>query len=100
MPISASEAYLMGLFSTLGSLLQMPMEQALEELQLPREILDALLNGTGRAGLLYQLVLGYESANWNKISGLSEQLGLSQNVISQKYLECMDAVNNIWKKIM
>ncbi len=100
MPISASEAYLMGLFSTLGSLLQMPMEQALEELQLPREILDALLNGAGRAGLLYQLVLGYESANWNKISGLSEQLGLSQNVISQKYLECMDAVNNIWKKIM
>lgn len=99
MPISKSEAYLMGLFSTLGALLQMPMEQALDELSLSPEVREALLSGEGRCGLLYRLVLSYENADWHLISEYAKQLGIPQNTISQKYFECMDRVNDSWRQI-
>lgn len=99
MPISRSEAYLMGLFSTLGSLLRMPLEQALSELSLPAEVRDALLSGAGRCGLLFQLVCSYERADWHRISEYAEQLDIPQGVLSQKYLVCMDKVNEIWRQI-
>lgn len=99
MPIAKSEAYLMGLFSTLGALLDMPLENALAELSLPDEVRSGLLTGEGQCGLLYQLVLSYEKADWHAISTLAAQLDIPQNTISQKYFECMDTVNESWKQI-
>ncbi|MPM95254.1 Cyclic di-GMP phosphodiesterase CdgJ [bioreactor metagenome] len=99
MPVPKSEAYLMGLFSTLGALLQIPLEQALAEISLCGEVRDALLTGAGRCGMLFQLVLSYEKADWHRISEYAEQLGIPQSVLSQKYLECMEKVNGIWRQI-
>ena len=99
MPISKSEAYLMGLFSTLGALLEIPLEQALREISLSDTVEKALLTGEGRCGTLYQLVLSYEKADWHAISEYAAQLGISQNLISQKYFECMDLVNESWRQI-
>lgn len=99
MPISRSEAYLMGLFSTLGSLLQVPLETALAEITLSDEVRAALLRGEGRCGQLFQLVCGYEQADWHLISYLAGELGIPQGVLSQKYLVCMEKVNEIWKQI-
>ena len=52
MPISRSEAYLMGMFSTLGKLMRMPLNEVLVQLPVGDEIKDALLKQEGRAGLL------------------------------------------------
>ncbi len=99
MPISRSDAYLMGLFSTLGSLLQVPLEQALAELSLPAEVRDALLTGEGRCGILFKLVCSYEQADWHLISEYAKLLDIPQDTLSQKYLVCMDKVSDIWKQI-
>lgn len=99
-PISKSEAYLMGLFSTLGALLQVPLADALAELNLSDDVRKALLEGEGRCGLLYKLVLSYEKADWHMIAEFGDALGISGNAISQTYFECMDRVNEIWKKII
>ena len=99
-PISKAEAYLMGLFSTLGALLQVPLSEAIAELNLSDEVRAALLTGEGRCGLLYKLVLSYEKADWHMIAELGDELGIPRNVVSQTYFECMDKVNNIWRKIM
>ncbi len=95
-PISKSEAYLMGMFSTLGSLMDIPLEQALRELNISEHVVEALVQGTGRAGLLFNLVLAYEQGNWIAMSNNAEELGIPVHVISQKYFECMDMVNQIW----
>lgn len=99
MPISHSDAYLMGLFSTLGSLLQVPLEQALRELSLPAEVRDALLFGEGRCGQLFKLVCSYEKADWHLIADYAQQLDIPEGMLSQKYMVCMDQVSNIWKQI-
>ena len=100
LPISKSEAYLMGMFSTLGSLLDMPLADALSELQLSDAVKDALLGRGGPAGLLYDLVLRYEEGNWVEMSNDAEKLGIPGNVISQKYFECTHMVNDIWAGLL
>ena len=96
MPISRSEAYLMGMFSTLGKLMQMPLDEILEQLPIGDEIKNALLSYEGRPGLLYKLILSYEKADWNEMSLCAAELGIPQSMIAQKYFECVESVNNIW----
>ncbi len=96
MPISRSEAYLLGMFSTLGKLMQVPLEEALDQLPIGDEIKLALLNMEGRTGLLYQLILSYEKADWKTMSSCAAKLGIPQSMIAQKYFECVENVNNIW----
>lgn len=99
LPISKSEAYLMGMFSTLGLLMEVPLEAALTELPVAQEIKDALITGTGKAGALYRLVICYENADWATMTACAEELGIAANIISQKYFECCENVNNIWRTL-
>lgn len=99
MPISKSEAYLMGMFSTLGYLVDAPLEELLVEIPIADEIKAALVNHEGRCGMLYDLVLSYEKADWNNISNFAEQLGIPSNVIAQIYFDCVEYVNNIWESL-
>lgn len=96
MTISRSEAYLLGMFSTLGKLMRVPLEDALEQLPISDEIKLALLKKEGRTGFLYKLILSYEKADWKTMSSCAAELGIPQSIIAQKYFECVESVNNIW----
>lgn len=96
MPISRSEAYLMGMFSTLGKLMQIPLEEALAPLPVGDEIKKALLNQEGRVGTLYKLILAYEKADWKTMSDAAAELNIPQSMIAQKYFECVENVNATW----
>lgn len=96
MPISRSEAYLMGMFSTLGKLMQIPLEEALAPLPVGDEIKKALLNQEGRVGTLYKLILAYEKADWKTMSDAAAELNIPQSMIAQKYFECVENVNSTW----
>lgn len=98
-PISKSEAYLMGMFSTLGVLMQLPIEDALAQLSLADEVKNALLYGEGKCGQLYQMILCYENADWGSITHYARALEIPINIISQKYFECVEYVNNIWQNL-
>lgn len=100
MPISRSEAYLMGMFSTLGRLMQTPIEEVLEQLPIGDEIKAALISHEGRAGMLYDTVIAYENADWKKMKALADELGIPKDMISQKYCECVESVNATWEKLM
>ena len=99
MPITKSDAYLLGMFSTLTSLIDASMEEILSQVPVAEEIKEALLHHTGRCGLLYDLVLSYEKADWNTITALAEQLGIPSNLLTNVYFTCMENVNGIWKQL-
>ena len=99
MPISKAEAYLMGMFSTLNYLIAAPMEEILAEVPVAEEIKAALLWHEGRCGKLYDLVLSYESADWEKITALAEELGIPDNVMTSVYFICMENVNTLWDQL-
>ncbi len=98
--VSKSEAYLLGMFSTLGLLMGVPLDEALEPLPIAEEIKLGLLEGTGACGALYQLVMKYDAADWKGMTPLAAELGIDESVISQKYLECAEYVNQIWNDLM
>ena len=89
----------MGMFSTLNYLIAAPLEEILAEVPVADEIKEALLHHTGRCGKLYDLVLSYEAANWEKITTLAEELGIPDNMITSIYFICMENVNTLWGQL-
>ncbi len=99
LPISPSEAYLMGMFSTLGIMMEVPLEDVLNEMPLSREVKLALTKSEGACGDLYNLVLSYQKADWKAISAYAQKLGIAENRLTQVYFECVEYVNQIWKEL-
>ena len=99
MPISRSEGYLLGMFSTLDKLMDISLDEALEQLPISDEIKNGLLKGEGKAGTLLSLVLSYEKADWRNMSTAAEELGIPSSLIAQKYFECVENVNDIWNSL-
>lgn len=99
MPISRSDAYLMGMFSTLNYLVDAPMQEVLAAVPVAKEIKAALLGHEGKAGCLYELALCYEQADWSGISVRAEELGIPSNLMASVYFNCMEEVNTIWTQL-
>lgn len=64
------ELFLMGLFSILDVVLEKPMEEALETLQLAKVIKDALVSHEGELAPVYEFMIAYEAADWSEVSRL------------------------------
>ena len=99
LPITKPEAYLMGMFSTLNYLIDAPLEEILGQIPMRDEVKEALLHHTGRCGMLYDLALSYERADWEQIDSLAEQLGIPTNLLTSLYFSCMEEVNRIWSEL-
>ncbi len=99
MPISKSDAYLMGMFSTLNYLVDAPLEDILAEVPVDEAVKEALIHHTGRCGKLYDLVLSYEAADWEKITQLASELGIPDRLLTSVYFICMENVNMLWQQL-
>lgn len=100
MPITRNDAYLLGMFSTLQFLIAAPLEDILSEVAISLDIKDALLNHEGRCGLLYDLILAYERADWAAINRMGAELGLPMDRLPEIYFQCLDEVNHIWEQLI
>ena len=100
MPINRNDAYLMGMFSTLQFLIAAPLEDILAEVAISTYIKEALLNHTGRCGMLYDLILAYERADWTAINYLGAELGLPMDRLPEIYFQCLDEVNHVWQQLI
>ncbi len=99
MPITKSDAYLMGMFSTLNHLIDAPLTEILSEIPLVEEVKQALLLHQGRAGLLYDLTLSYEKADWDGIATLAEALEIPTNLLTTTYFNCMEEIKLTWNQL-
>ena len=99
-PLSRSESYLMGMFSTLGILLDIDLEEALGQLPVSEDMKAGLISGAGMAGDLYNLVMCYEKGEWNKMNRFAERLEIPVSLIAQKYFEVIEYVNEMWNELM
>lgn len=65
--MKSSELFLMGLFSVIDIILNLPMEEALQKVNVSKEITDALLYHKGDLSKIYDLILSYENADWQEV---------------------------------
>ena len=98
--ISSNDAYMLGMFSTLDYMVEAPLAELLEEIPVAEEIKVALLDGTGPAGAIQNLVIAYEKADWKASKMYAEELGISSSGLAQIYVDCAEEVNAIWHSLM
>lgn len=82
----SSELFLMGLFSVLDVILEKTMEEALQIVQVSKEIKEALISNEGKFGPVLDFMSNYENANWQEVSRQMVLLDLSMDSVYQAYM--------------
>ncbi len=83
------ELFLMGLFSLLNLILDMPMEQALEQVGVSNEIKKALVKDDGIFSPQLEFLLSYEAGNWQEVSRLMVLHDIEMHVVYEAYVEAL-----------
>jgi len=78
--------FMVGLFSILDVLLDMPLEDILSSLPVSHEISSALLQHKGSLGKVLHCVLAYQHGEWEE----ALSTGLDPGVIREAFLESLD----------
>ena len=97
--ITPSEAYMMGMFSTLEYMVDAPMEEIIGEIPIDAGIKNALIRREGEAGKLLDLVICYEKADWKQCQLLADELDVQPALLSQIYINCVEEVSSIWDSL-
>jgi EAL and modified HD-GYP domain-containing signal transduction protein len=86
-------AFLVGLFSLLDALLDLPLHEVLAELELEPALTSVLLDQVGPdkspLSTLFKLVRRYEAGDWDEVNCLANQVGISPVMVSQAYYEAL-----------
>ena len=83
----SSAAFIVGILSLMDALLDRPMEMVISQLPLGPECKDALLGGANSLGELLRLAICCERGDWNEISSIICERGLSEDAVFQSHQE-------------
>lgn len=89
MASQSSELFLMGLFSVVDLIMEMPMEEALDSLKISKEIKEALIEKKGRFAPVYELILAHGNADWEKVEAMTVEHKLETEQVYQAYLDAL-----------
>lgn len=96
MKVVGVDPFLVGLLSVLDALLDRPLPDLLEDLPVSTEIKDALLGRPTTLGLVYELVVNYEKADWEKVKELSGHLNLQEQELSSIYSQAVSWTDQLF----
>jgi len=88
-PEEGDNAFVVGIFSLLDTMLAMPMEAALATLNLPTDVCDALLHKSGPLAPYLALTIACESNNDEAFGHATQQLGLSSGHVNWCHLQAL-----------
>lgn len=87
--VESSELFTLGLFSLIDAILDAAMDKLMATLPLSEAIKSALVGGTGELTPFLDLVLAYETGDWNSVSRVSSGLRLDEKLIPGMYLDAV-----------
>lgn len=86
--------FLVGLFSRLDTLLSMTMEDVLSQISLSQDVVDALVERTGKAGVILTAVEAYETADWGDAEEHFRSIGADPSIMPDIYLDAVAWAGN------
>lgn len=87
--------FIVGVFSLLDAMLEMPMEEVLDKLSLPEAISDALMTRQGLYGPFLDLAIACEEGDLDHIEKLAFSLQLEPETINQAHLAALAWVETL-----
>ncbi len=94
-PEEADDAFVVGVFSLLDTMLGLPMDQALESISLSSHVTDALLQRKGMFAPFLELTLACESADEAAFAHAANQLHLSNHQVNWAHLQALSWAENL-----
>jgi EAL and modified HD-GYP domain-containing signal transduction protein len=94
-PEEADDAFVVGVFSLLDTMLGLPKEQALESISLSSNVTDALLHRKGMFAPFLELTLACESADEEAFARAATQLHLSNHQVNWAHLQALSWAENL-----
>ena len=88
-PEEVDNAFIVGMFSLLDSMLGIPMEMALDAVALPQSVRDALLTRTGVLAPFLELTLACEQGDDDNFARLTDALHLSNHQVNWAHLQAL-----------
>ncbi len=88
--MQSEELFLMGLFSVLDVILDKPMNEALEMIQVSKDIKSALISHEGKLAPVLEFILAYENADWSEVSRVLLLGKIDANKIYDAYIDSLD----------
>lgn len=93
--LNKDTGFTIGLFSSIDAIMDQPMDVILQALPLSDEITEALLQREGTLGELLDIVIRYESGDWNYINSV----GFEPSELSTYYFESMCWTRGLFEQI-
>lgn len=96
--LSKSESdncFIVGMFSLLEAMLQVPLSVSLGSLNLPESITAALLRGEGEYAPLLNLTKALEEDDWIEVFATAQILSLTPNDVNESYLAAMQKAQSL-----
>jgi c-di-GMP-related signal transduction protein len=88
-PEECDNAFVVGVFSLLDTMLGLSMETALATVSLPESVTQALLHGTGPLAPFLELTLACETGNDEAFGRTATQLGLNNNQVNWAHVQAL-----------
>jgi c-di-GMP-related signal transduction protein len=99
LPLGDSDPFLLGMFSLLDAILGRPLEGILDDLNIGRNIRNALLGTAGELDLLslvLRIVKAYEIGDWQEVDAAAQVIGISHEELTTCYLDSLSWVDTIF----
>ena len=93
MSAEKSDLFLMGLLSVVDALLDRPMEQILSSVPVAAEVREALTGCSNRFRNVYETLLAYEQADWNKLTAVAGTFPAVETHVPSCYLAAAGRAN-------
>lgn len=87
--LKASELFLLGLFSVLDIVLNVPLEEALGRVNVSKVISDALISHKGELTDVYDFILAYENADWQEVCRMLIVKNVEIDTVYKAYTEAV-----------
>ena len=87
--------FIVGVFSLLDAMLEMPIEQVLEKVNLPEPVTEALLSGEGIFGPFLQLAKACEEEDRERITMLAESLQFDPSKVNDCHIAALAWVEGL-----
>jgi c-di-GMP-related signal transduction protein len=84
-----SELFMVGLLSQLDAIVDRPLGELLEKINLTADVQDALLNNSGPLRPVFELSVALERGDWDGLSRLVKNIGLDETKLSEIHAQAV-----------
>jgi EAL and modified HD-GYP domain-containing signal transduction protein len=88
-PRAGGSLFLVGMLSLLDHLVEAPMEQLVESMELAPDVRQALLHREDYYGAVLSLIEAYEAGSWDAVMGWATGIGVAPEALPQIYVDSL-----------